>query len=171
MSQSFFCVKRGKSATEILEMLREAFGEHSLSRTAVFDWHSRFQAGRVSAEDNKRLGRPSATKTTENDEKFENYFMKTAAKQPMSSQTVGISYGVCQEILTENLNMSRIAAKFFPRLLTNDQKQRHVNVCLELREKANENPTFICRFITGDEIWIYGYNPVTKQQSSQWKCP
>jgi hypothetical protein len=31
-----FCVKLGKSATEILQMLREAFGEHSLSRTAVF---------------------------------------------------------------------------------------------------------------------------------------
>jgi hypothetical protein len=31
-----FCVKLGKSATESLEMLREAFGEHSLSRTAVF---------------------------------------------------------------------------------------------------------------------------------------
>jgi hypothetical protein len=32
-----FCVKLGKSATETLEMLREAFGEHSLTRTAVFE--------------------------------------------------------------------------------------------------------------------------------------
>jgi hypothetical protein len=31
-----FCVKLGKSATETLEMLHEAFGEHSLSRTEVF---------------------------------------------------------------------------------------------------------------------------------------
>jgi hypothetical protein len=38
-----FCVKFGKSATETLEMLCEAFGEHSLSRTAVFEWHSRFK--------------------------------------------------------------------------------------------------------------------------------
>jgi hypothetical protein len=27
----------GKSPTETLEMLRETFGEHSLSRTAVFE--------------------------------------------------------------------------------------------------------------------------------------
>jgi hypothetical protein len=36
-----FCVKLGKSATETLEMFREAFGEHSLSWTSVFEWHSR----------------------------------------------------------------------------------------------------------------------------------
>jgi hypothetical protein len=35
-----FCVKLGKSATKTLEMLHEAFGEHSLRRTAVFEWHS-----------------------------------------------------------------------------------------------------------------------------------
>ena len=27
------------------------------------------------------------------------------------------------------------------------------------------------RIITGDESWIYGYDPETKQQSSQWKNP
>jgi hypothetical protein len=32
-----FCVKLGKSATETLEMLCEAFEEHSLSQTAVLN--------------------------------------------------------------------------------------------------------------------------------------
>jgi hypothetical protein len=45
-----FCVKLDKSATETLEMLREAFREHSLSRTAVFEWHSCFKDGQVSVE-------------------------------------------------------------------------------------------------------------------------
>jgi hypothetical protein len=62
--------------------------------------------------------------------------------------------------------MHRIAMEFVPRLLTNDQKQQPINVCLELREKANEDPTFTCisRIITGDVSWIYGYDPETKQQ-------
>jgi hypothetical protein len=51
-----FCVKLGKSSTETLEMLREYFVENSLSRTAVFGWHSRFKAGRLSVEDDKRSG-------------------------------------------------------------------------------------------------------------------
>jgi hypothetical protein len=57
-----FCVKLGKSATETLDMLREAFEEHSLNRPPVFEWHSRFKAGRVSVEGDERSGRPSTSK-------------------------------------------------------------------------------------------------------------
>jgi hypothetical protein len=66
-----FCVKLGKSATETSEMLHEVFGEHSLSRTVVSEWHARFKAGRVSVEDDKCSGRPSTSKTTEMLKKFE----------------------------------------------------------------------------------------------------
>jgi hypothetical protein len=51
-----FCVKLSKSATETLEMLCEAFGEHSLSLIAVFEWHSRFKDGQVSTEDDECSG-------------------------------------------------------------------------------------------------------------------
>jgi hypothetical protein len=63
-----FCVKLSKSTTETLEMLCEAFGEHSLSGTAVSERHSRFKAGRVSVENDKCSGRPS--KMTEKVEKI-----------------------------------------------------------------------------------------------------
>jgi hypothetical protein len=46
-------------------MLRDGLGEHSLSRTEVSEWHWRFKAGRVSAEDDEFSGRPSTSKTTE----------------------------------------------------------------------------------------------------------
>jgi hypothetical protein len=44
------------------------------------------------------------------------------------ADAIRISYGVCQEILTENLNVHCIAAKFVARLLTNKQKQQRINV-------------------------------------------
>jgi hypothetical protein len=65
-----FCMKLSKCATETLEMLCEAFGEHSLSWTALFEWHSRFKTGRVSVEDDERSGQPS-TSTTGNVEKIQ----------------------------------------------------------------------------------------------------
>jgi hypothetical protein len=52
-------------------MLREAFGEHSLSRTVVTKWHSRFKAGWVSVEDDKHSEWPGTSKTTENFEKIQ----------------------------------------------------------------------------------------------------
>jgi hypothetical protein len=50
------CVKLSTSVTETLEMLREAFGEHSLSQTLVFQWHSCFKASQVSIEDIEHSG-------------------------------------------------------------------------------------------------------------------
>jgi hypothetical protein len=61
-----FCVKLSKSDTETLEMLYEAFGEHSLSRTVAFEWHSHFKAGQASVEDDESSGQPSMSKMTEN---------------------------------------------------------------------------------------------------------
>jgi histone-lysine N-methyltransferase SETMAR len=57
------------------------------------------------------------------------------------------------------------------RFLTADQKQQRVNVCEELRQIASDDVTFLFWVITGDESWIYGYDPETKQQSSQWRTP
>jgi hypothetical protein len=121
-----FCVKLGKSATETLEMLHEAFGEHSLSRIAIFEWHSRFAGGQVSVEDDKPSGQPSTSKMTENIEKIRELIHKDCCRTIYElADTSGISYGVCQ-ILTENLNMRHTTTKFVPQLLTNDQKHQRI---------------------------------------------
>jgi len=82
---------------------------------------------------------------------------------------VGIGYGTCQQVLTEELGMHRVAAKFVHRILTADQKQQHINVCAELHQLASNYETFLSRVITGDESWVYSYDPEAKQQSSRWK--
>jgi hypothetical protein len=95
-------MKFDKSTTESLEMFREALGERSLSRTAVFEWLSRFQAGRVLVEDDKFSGRPSTSKTTENVEKIREPINEDHRRTIHElADTAGISYGIFQEILTE----------------------------------------------------------------------
>jgi len=83
------------------------------------------------------------------------------------AEEVSFSKTVCHEILTENLGMHRIAAKFVPRLLMDDQKQNRVDVSQELLDRANDD-NFLKNIITGDETWAYGYDVETKVQSSQW---
>jgi len=84
---------------------------------------------------------------------------------------VNVSYGTVQTILTCDLDIHHLAAKFEPRLLTPEQKEHRVAICQELRQRAVDDPSFMSRVITGDESWAYGYDPETKQQSSQWKSP
>jgi hypothetical protein len=38
-----FCVKFQKTATEMFEILKNAYSEECLSRTSVFEWHKRFK--------------------------------------------------------------------------------------------------------------------------------
>jgi hypothetical protein len=40
---------------------------------------------------------------------------------------------------------------------------------MELKKQVRNDPDFLSKVITGDESWIYGYDPETKQQSSQWE--
>ena len=65
-----FCVKLGKTATETLKMLRDVYGDSSMSRTKVFEWHKRFVEGREDVEDDSKSGRPCTFTTDINIEKI-----------------------------------------------------------------------------------------------------
>jgi len=55
---SKFCVKLNKSATETFASLSEAYGDATLSRTMVCNWHKAFKEGRENVEDDPCSGRP-----------------------------------------------------------------------------------------------------------------
>ena len=65
-----FCVKLGKSATEMYDLLKKVYGDECLSRTQVFEWFKRFKEGKEEIGNDQRLGRPSTSKTGANIEKI-----------------------------------------------------------------------------------------------------
>jgi len=83
----------------------------------------------------------------------------------------GISVGSCDAILTDDLHMKRVCAKFVPPLLPDDQREQRQKIARDLFERSCEDVQFLKNIVTGDESWVYGYDPKTKQQSSQWKGP
>jgi len=40
-----------------------------------------------------------------------------------------------------------------------------------MRNFAASDSSFLGNVIIGDETWVYGYDPETRVQSSQWKSP
>ena len=104
-----FCFKLGKSATEYYEMLKTAFGEQAMSRSQTFQWFSRFKAGRTSTEDDESSGRPVSSSTPEMIERVLQIIREDRHRTiDEVSMLVGISYGTCHKILTEDLKMRRV---------------------------------------------------------------
>ena len=46
------------------------------------------------------------------------------------------------------------------------KRQRRVTICQDILERQDD---ILGRVITGDETWVYQYDPETKRQSAQWK--
>jgi len=56
-----FCVRNEISAAETHRMLQKAFGDQTLSRASVFDWHKLLKDGRERIEDEPHSRRPQTS--------------------------------------------------------------------------------------------------------------
>ena len=65
----------------------------------------------------------------------------------------------------EVLGKKCVPEKFVLWLLLKEQKECHAEVAQDLLETTNKNPDFPVKVITGDQSWVYGYDPETKAQS------
>ena len=83
----------------------------------------------------------------------------------------GISVGSFDAILTDDLHMKCVCVKYVLCLLTDDQREQRHTIARDLFEHSCEDMLFRKNIVTGDESRVYGYDPATKQQSSQWKGP
>ena len=82
---------------------------------------------------------------------------------------VGVSIGSVYTILTVDLGLRRVSTKFMPKLLTMEQKQLRLEIAQDMLDCVESDSNLLNTMITGDESWVYGYDPETKAQSSQWK--
>jgi len=64
--------------------------------------------------------------------------------------------------------MRKVCAKLVPKVLTDEQKALRVLRCRELLELCEGDPNFLDLVITGDESWVFEYDPETKRMSAEW---
>ena len=68
-----------------------------------------------------------------------------------------------------NQTLWRVSAKFIPKLLMEKQKELHVEIIQDMLDCSNNDLEFTKTILTGNETWVYCYNPENNFQSSQWK--
>ena len=78
---------------------------------------------------------------------------------------LGIPKITVWEILNKILGMTRVCAKVIPKLLTTEQKDLRFEITQDNLEMVSDDERVLNKVITGDKLWIYGYDPETKQQS------
>ena len=143
------------------------FGDECLSRSQVFEWSKRFKQGRRSLNDEKRLGRPlTATDPATVDRVQQLVLEDRRVTLEYVSDNVGISIGATHKVLHEHLGMSKVCAKWVPKMLIPEQKQARVEACQQLLHQVRElGDAFLQRLVTQDESWFHLREPEFKQES------
>lgn len=168
-----FYVKLGKSLSDIKADLEHVYGDNALKKSTICKWIGRFRDGRDAFEDDPKSGRPSTSVTAKTVADVQSLVFKDRRVTVREvADTFDISYGSAQQILTDQLGMSRVCARWVPRLLTPEQMGVRVQTCKEFLERIKvEGSNFTDRIVTCDETWVHFYEPESKQQSSVWKHP
>ncbi|UYV70417.1 hypothetical protein LAZ67_7002938 [Cordylochernes scorpioides] len=118
----------------------------------------------------KRPGRPKFQRTDENVQKITDLIKENPRTTLLElEQDTGISKTTIGRIVTEDLKLKKTPAKFIPRFLTNEQKLCRLATCEDMMEMTRTDPEWKDKIITGDETWVYGYDPETKPQSAEWR--
>ncbi|XP_068250275.1 protein GVQW3-like [Palaemon carinicauda] len=120
--------------------------------TQIKEWYNRFKQAQTSVESKPQSGRPS---TSRNEEFVENVPRIVENDHRITineiTEVVGISTGSVHTILTEDLAMRQVSAKFVPKLLVEHQKQLRLEIAQDMLDYANSDSDFMKTIIIGDE--------------------
>nr|XP_054922671.1 uncharacterized protein LOC126523331 [Dermacentor andersoni] len=164
-----FCQKLGDSQVETIRKIQTAFGYDAMSSTRIKQWYDRLKDGHTSVKSESRSGRPSTCRNNHVNAEVNAVVMRDRRVTIREiAEGVGIRTFSAHSIMTEDLAVKRVAAKFVPKLLTVQQKQLRVEVSQDTLDSTNIDPDFMNTIITGDDSWVYGYDPATESQLSQW---
>ena len=136
----------------------------------VYNWVNEFKRDRTSTKDEHRSGRSVEVTTPKMiDEIHGIVFSDQRIKLRKIVEAIGIPQGTVFSILYEKLCLKKIAARWVPCLLSQENKRNYVVDFEAILALFRCNPDeFLHRYITVDETWIYHYTSETTEQSKQF---
>ena len=81
----------------------------------------------------------------------------------MIAEETGLDKNAVRRILRGHLQMRKICAKLVPKYLCMEQKANPLEICQDLLGRLEIEPDFMGKVITGDESWVFDYNPETQR--------
>ena len=160
-----------KRPPEIHQILCDTLGTSAPSIQTVQKWMASFEGGRLDVEDKQSSGRPQTSTTGDNVEQVRTVVEEDRRRTCQYIENItGIPHSTVYRILVDVLMKKKIFAKWVPHLFNEDQREERVRLCrANLRRFRCEGQDFLSRIVTGDETWVYSWDPELKWQSAQWR--
>ena len=160
----------GKSGTETYKLLQAAFGDTAMSRSRAFAYYKEFKEGRETIRD--RRGQFSL-KSARTADKIDAVRRLVTSDQRLTIDDMalesGLSHGTVHTILHDDLGLTKRAARWVPRLLTSEHKEKKMEMARSfIRQHFWQGRAFLESLVTMDEMWVSFYTPELKSQSMQW---
>ena len=159
------------NATQIIQELKEVYGESSPSQRTVYEWLAHFKNGRTNVMDEKSSGRPqeipdskkeALTKIIKNDKRITTRNL---------TNILNVSKGTLHTFLRQ-LGVRRLCSRFVPKFLTAEMMQRRFDCCNEnISIFDEEGERMLSNIVTMDETPLSLYNPESRRESTEWKFP
>ena len=110
-------------------------------------------------KDNERCGRSKEVNIPEFIGQIKNAMdnERRVSIETISAQ-FDVSVGTLHAIIREELKRRKICAKFVPRVLREDQKERRSRDSREMVDLINSDPAVLDSLVTSNESWIYCYD-------------
>ena len=163
-------VKVGKNATEAYNFLCDGYGDLCPSKTMVFRYFKEYKEGRESIESERGKAPKPTLRTPENIRLVKTLIEEDRRKtvKELASES-GLSVGTIFLIIHDDLGLSKLTARWVPRLLSDEHKKNHLRFARNFKSQYFKGgKAFLESVVTMDETWVSYYTPELKNQSSQW---
>jgi hypothetical protein len=131
-----FLMKEGVILSEIFTRLQAQFGDECLSQPRVFSWAKSFREGRDRVENEPHARRPGTSVNPDNVLKIGELIRASRRITVLElSQEVGIIAGSVEEILHNELKVSKVSASWVPRPLSPEHRERSLVAVTQILQR------------------------------------
>lgn len=163
-----FLLLKGSDKKEIIDQIKEVYGEEAPSKATIYNWIREFSSGRTSVYDAIKSGRP--VEINENVSTKLREIIKNERKitQIHLSERLNVSKRTIQ-LLLEQMGIRKLCSRFVPKFLTAEMMARRKMACeTNLRLMDAVGPNFLWNIVTTDETPLSIYIPYSKRESKEW---
>ena len=150
--------------------MQNVYGYGALKYATVCNWVRHFNDGRESIENDPQMGRLVSVLMEKNVTTVKTLIEEDASNTVQKIEELSdIHSSNVLKILRERLELSKTCTRWVPHLLTDEQKQSRVRLASQVIEKYDKcDPRRLEEIVTGDETWIYHFQPDSKAKNKLW---